>query len=368
MNDMKSIIRMDQPRKKVEKQPSEFNDAQSMITDSSSVYSSATAILDSISSIFSIRAPPQPADQKSLQKDKSSMKNSGSVKGSDAQAEKQSEADVDIEEKIKEYLVFQNFLKNNTSASTDLTMLRNLIRNYSEILQVCKSLRVKVFKRLFSKANHFDGSIQSFLMQHHEILKNEQIMTKQDISQIRKDIERINLHPILKNEEVRSHLMSILCTYITSNVSTDKKAVSYIQGIDTIASTLYVTGFESQNFKFIEMIPSMLKQIFQEYSSHFLDPETGHLDFHYSSILMTRLLNFFDPELANDMKDINHSLYLIKWFMTLFAHTLPLKILHEIIWIDLFCERVDYLFFLALSILIVLKDRLLLQKKISHQN
>ena len=80
---------------------------------------------------------------------------------------------------------------------------------------------------------------------------------------------------------------------------------------------------------------------------------------------MTRLLNFFDPELANDMKDIDHSLYLIKWFMTLFAHTLPLRVLHEIIWIDLFCERVDYLFFLALAIPIVLKDRLLLQKKIA---
>lgn len=112
----------------------------------------------------------------------------------------------------------------------------------------------------------------------------------------------------------------------------------------------------------------MLKQIYEEYSKHFLDPATGHLDFRYSSILMTRLLNFFEPELANDMKDIDHSLYLIKWFMTLFAHTLPLKALHQIIWIDLFCERVDYLFFLALAILILLKDRLLLQKKVAYKN
>jgi len=83
---------------------------------------------------------------------------------------------------------------------------------------------------------------------------------------------------------------------------------------------------------------------------------------------MTRLLNFFDPELANDMKDIDHSLYLIKWFMTLFAHTLPLKVLHQIIWVDLFCERVDYLFFMALAILILLKDRLLLQKKVVYKS
>ena len=74
----------------------------------------------------------------------------------------------------------------------------------------------------------------------------------------------------------------------------------------------------------IKMIPSMLKQIYTEYSIHFVDSDTGHLDFRYSSLLMTRLLNFFEPELAGDMKEIDHSLYMIKWFMTLFAHTLPL--------------------------------------------
>jgi hypothetical protein len=63
----------------------------------------------------------------------------------------------------------------------------------------------------------------------------------------------------------------------------------------------------------------MLKHIYDEYLKHFLDPETGHLDFRYSSLLMKRLLNFFDPELAIELKDIDHSLYLIKWFMTLFA-------------------------------------------------
>lgn len=82
---------------------------------------------------------------------------------------------------------------------------------------------------------------------------------------------------------------------------------------------------------------------------------------------MTRLLNFFEPDLAQEMRNIDHSLYLIKWFMTLFAHTLPLKKLTQIIWPDLFCERIDYLFFVALAILSHLKDRLLLQRKINYQ-
>jgi len=42
-------------------------------------------------------------------------------------------------------------------------------------------------------------------------------------------------------------------------VTSSKEGVSYIQGIDTIASTLYVMGFESQNAQFIDMMPSMLK-------------------------------------------------------------------------------------------------------------
>ena len=66
---------------------------------------------------------------------------------------------------------------------------------------------------------------------------------------------------------------------------------------------------------------------------------------------MTRLLNFFEPELGCKLADIDHSLYLIKWFMTLFTHTLPLKVLTQHIWIDIFCEKVDYLFFIALGIL-----------------
>jgi hypothetical protein len=40
----------------------------------------------------------------------------------------------DAEEKIKDYLIFQNFLKKNTAGSTDLTVLRKMVRKYSDIL------------------------------------------------------------------------------------------------------------------------------------------------------------------------------------------------------------------------------------------
>lgn len=194
------------------------------------------------------------------------------------------------------------------------------------------------------------------------MLKNEEILRKQDLVQVTKDIDRTALHPVLLNPDVRAHLHSILTTFLVTS-----KDVQYIQGIDTIAPTLYTAGFEALDSELLEMIPSMLKQIYLEFSTHFLDPSNGQLDFRYTSMLMTRLLNFFDPELANVMKDIDHSLYLIKWFMTLFAHTLPLKVLHEHLWVDLFCERVDYLFYLALSITISLRETLLLQKQVTSK-
>lgn len=48
-----------------------------------------------------------------------------------------------------DYLIFQNHLKRNVG-STDLTVLRNMIRKYSDILQICKNLRVKVLKILLN--------------------------------------------------------------------------------------------------------------------------------------------------------------------------------------------------------------------------
>lgn len=157
--------------------------------------------------------------------DKKSQKSSTSAKKSTSETKSQSNEvqqpvpdQADVEEKIRDYLIFQNYLKRNTAGSTDLSVLRKMIRKYSDILQICKNLRIKVFKRLFNRSHQFDGNVQAFLAKHQEILKfNESIMSKSDANQIRKDIERISLHPILKNEEVRSQIQSILTTFVTTN-------------------------------------------------------------------------------------------------------------------------------------------------------
>ena len=207
-------------------------DQQSIISDGSSVYSSASAILDSISSIFSIRSaqsnqakpPPKPDQESSKEETKSSR------------PEQMMPEPEDVDDKIQEYLMFQYFLKQNTAVSTDQSVLRKMIRRYSDILRICKSLRIKAFKRLFSKSQSFEGPIDRFINQHQEMLNyNEAIMVKSDLSQVKKDIERISLHPILKSEDVRSQLHQILCTFLatcnfpqTAEQANLKERVSYI--------------------------------------------------------------------------------------------------------------------------------------------
>jgi TBC domain-containing protein kinase-like protein len=53
-----------------------------------------------------------------------------------------------------------------------------------------------------------------------------------------------------------------------------------------------------------------------------------------------------------------HDFYLVQWFMTLFAHILPLNQVQQI-WTYLFSEKVEFLFFITVAILMQLESTLL---------
>lgn len=76
---------------------------------------------------------------------------------------------------------------------------------------------------------------------------------------------------------------------------------------------------------------------------------------------MKRLLAYYEPELYYHFRDIgfSHDLYLVCWVMTLFAHTITIEKVKDI-WTDLFCERVEFIFYVSLAILVLLKDKLML--------
>lgn len=126
--------------------------------------------------------------------------------------------------------------------------------------------------------------------------------------------------------------------------------------MDSIAVVLFTEYIDHPH-----LVLPMLKQIYDNYLRHFIDKETNSLSFSYPCILVQRLTSFYEPELYNHFNEIefSHNLYLVCWVMTLFAHTLPVKVVVNI-WTDLFCEKAEYLFYITLAILSQLKDKLLL--------
>ena len=92
--------------------------------------------------------------------------------------------------------------------------------------------------------------------------------------------------------------------------------------MDSIAAVLYSEYYERDH-----LVLPMLRQIYNRYLRYFLDDQYI-LCFNYSSLLLKRLLNYFEPELQAHFYhiDFTENLYpMVTWVMTLFAHTVSLE-------------------------------------------
>ena len=131
----------------------------------------------------------------------------------------------------------------------------------------------------------------------------------------------------------------------------------YIQGLDSIAVVIYsqLQGSSKDNLT----LP-FLKQIYLHYLRPFIEKESHNLNFHYASLLTSRLVAFYEPNLFKHFNAIGfqHDFYIVQWFMTLFAHTLPIPQVVQL-WTYLFTQKVEFLFFVTISILGQLKQKLL---------
>ncbi|TNV85028.1 hypothetical protein FGO68_gene2242 [Halteria grandinella] len=137
-----------------------------------------------------------------------------------------------------------------------------------------------------------------------------------------------------------------------------EQRVVYVQGIDSIAAVLYSEYYERD-----WLVVPMLRQIYNKYLRNFLDGE-GNLCFKYSSLMVKRLLRYYDPELVEHFREIEFTanLYpLVNWIMTLFAHSVPLiKGQLTQIWTSIFSQQsLEYFFYLAVAIFIHSKPTLL---------
>jgi TBC domain-containing protein kinase-like protein len=118
---------------------------------------------------------------------------------------------------------------------------------------------------------------------------------------------------------VRRHLAELLTVFIVTN-----PGYVYIQGLDSIFAVLYVQLHSTNK---LELILPIAKCIYVSYVHPFVDKSNNHLNYKYASTLTSRLLAFYEPLLFRHFRRIEfqHDFYLVQWFMTLFAHILPLQ-------------------------------------------
>lgn len=112
-------------------QTSQSDKEGSIISDGNSVYSSASAILDSISSIFSIRGSTT-SSVKGPPPVQSAERVSTASKASEAS--KPSHPIIRVDDRLMEYMKLQSFLKRNCPISTNLNVVRKFIREYTLIV------------------------------------------------------------------------------------------------------------------------------------------------------------------------------------------------------------------------------------------
>lgn len=135
--------------------------------------------------------------------------------------------------------------------------------------------------------------------------------------QIAVDIPRCHQYdPSLCSSEGHSKLMRVVKAWLSTNPT-----MVYWQGIDSIAAILLSVTFEDESLAF-----GMLSLLMRRWVPHFfVAARQGSMD--QRLLQLHLLLKYFDPQLANHLDDIGckPELFSISWFLTVFAHVLPLE-------------------------------------------
>ena len=66
------------------------------------------------------------------------------------------------------------------------------------------------------------------------------VIRRQDLTQIKKDIERISLHPILRGQEVRAQVMNSLLSFLASSACERLSSSSDSTASSVSASVNYI--------------------------------------------------------------------------------------------------------------------------------
>ena len=125
----------------------------------------------------------------------------------------------------------------------------------SEVLSLCTSLRRELWVKLFPEVNVGMVGAYEFLEAIGQM--DEEAVKAKDRVQVWNDIKRCS-HinpPLLEEEAAKKKLYNIIIWFLATNPE-----VHYIQGMESIAAVLY-SEYTDQPY----LIPLMLKQLYQRY-------------------------------------------------------------------------------------------------------
>ena len=139
--------------------------------------------------------------------------------------------------------------------------------------------------------------------------------------QLQKDIPRCHsYHPELTKTKYHNRFLRILSAWVEG--ASDRM---YWQGLDSmLAPILLLYEQEAMAFVVLERtIDVFLPEIFVS---------NNHLALQERLLGLLHLVAFLDPELSNHLQDIGvtPNLYAISWFLTMFAHVLPIDLVFRV--------------------------------------
>ena len=164
------------------------------------------------------------------------------------------------------------------------------------------------------------------------------------------DLDIVRCHQyneLLASPEGHSKFKRVIQCWLEANPH-----LSYWQGLDSVLAPFIALGFTDAQCLWClnRFVSKNLRGLYAIDNSQYINSRL---------VMFMHLLAFYDPELANHLKEIDFSpsLYAIPWFLTAFAHFFPLEKIYAIWDYALVCQ--NFVLFFAVEILLSIREELL---------
>ncbi|CEF70860.1 Rab-GTPase-TBC domain and Protein kinase domain and Rhodanese-like domain and Serine/threonine-/dual specificity protein kinase, catalytic domain and Protein kinase-like domain-containing protein [Strongyloides ratti] len=230
-----------------------------------------------------------------------------------------------------------------------MRLMRDLLLAYPFTLEILKTECKKDIPPVYR------GQLWAALLDVHDDIKIDfdqlDTFTEQPSDrQLMVDIPRCHQYEELMTSPVANNqLKKLLKAWLLANPE-----YVYWQGLDSLAAPFLVHHFNNLPKAF-----GCLQNFIQRYLKNFFLKDNSHIIQEYLAIF-TQLLAFIDSELYYHLNrmDFCAELFAIPWFLTCFAHVLPLhKLFH--LWDTLLLTDSSFTLFIGIAILMQMRQQLL---------